>query len=191
MTLHAADQLAFDKAIVSQPVWNRFNTAAEAVNLPENVLLHAGPAYDAADMITAPILNSSCVAAVFEGLAKDFDQAEAMILSGEILLQPAQDHDIVTPLAAVVSASMPLHTIYDAWCGMQRVYAPINAGSRPAMRLGIRSEAVLEHIHWLNTRFLDVLRAGLAEGIALVPLAVIGMMGGDDCHGRVPGRPGH
>ena len=186
MTLHAADQLAFDKAIVSQPVWNRFNTAAEAVNLPENVLLHAGPAYDAADMITAPILNSSCVAAVYEGLAKDFDQAEAMILSGEILLQPAQDHDIVTPLAAVVSASMPLHTIYDAWCGMQRVYAPINAGSRPAMRLGIRSEAVLEHIHWLNTRFLDVLRAGLAEGIALVPLAVIGMMGGDDCHGRTP-----
>ena len=186
MTLHAADQLAFDKAIVSQPVWNRFNTAAEAVNLPKNVLLHAGPAFDVADMITEPILNSSCVAAVFEGLAKDFDQAEAMILSGEILLQPAQDHDIVTPLAAVVSASMPLHTIYDAWCGMQRVYAPINAGSRPAMRLGIRSEAVLEHIHWLNTRFLDVLQAGLAEGIALVPLAVIGLMGGDDCHGRTP-----
>ena len=186
MTLHPADQLAFDKAMVTQPVWNRFNTARDAVNLDENILLHAGPAFSNPSKITLPILNSACVAAVFEGLAKNFDQAEAMILASEIILKPSQDHDVVTPLAAVVSASMPLHTVYDAWGGQQRVYAPINAGSRPAMRLGLRSEAVLEHIRWLNTRFLDVLEDGLAEGIALVPLAVIGLAGGDDCHGRTP-----
>ncbi len=184
--LHPADQLAFDRAMVTQPVWNRFNTASEALGLAENVLLHAGPAFDRTDQITLPILNSACVAAVWQGLARDFDQAEAMIHAGEIVLKPAQDHDVVTPLAAVVSADMPLHTIYDAWRGQQRVYAPINAGSRPAMRLGLRSEAVLDHIRWLNTRFLDVLEKGIAEGIALVPLAVIGLMGGDDCHGRTP-----
>jgi len=184
MISHPADQLAFDKAMVTQPVWNRFNTARDAVNLDANVLLHAGPAFANPSQITAPILNSACVAAVFEGLAKNFDQAEAMIHAEEIILKPAQDHDIVTPLAAVVSASMPLHTIYDAWGGQQRVYAPINAGSRPAMRLGLRSKAVLEHIRWLNTRFLNVLENSLAEGIALVPLAVIGLAGGDDCHGR-------
>ncbi len=184
--LHPADQLAFDRAMVTQPVWNRFNTASEALGLDENVLLHAGPAFANPDQITVPILNSACVAAVWQGLAKDFDQAEAMISGGEIVLKPAQDHDVVTPLAAVVSADMPLHTIYDAWRGQQRVYAPINAGSRPAMRLGLRSEAVLDHIRWLNTRFLDVLEKGLAEGIALVPLAVIGLLGGDDCHGRTP-----
>lgn len=184
MTLHRADQLAFDKAMVTQPVWNRFNIAADALNLPQNVLLHAGPAFSTPDQITAPILNSACVAAVYEAVAKDFDQAEAMIMAGEIKLEPAQDHDVVTPLAAVVSASMPLHTVYDAWRGLQRVYAPINGGSRPSLRLGLRSEAVLEHIRWLNTRFRDVLQDGIAEGIALVPLAVIGLMGGDDCHGR-------
>jgi hypothetical protein len=182
--LHPADQLAFDKAMVTQPVWNRFNTAAEALSLPQNVLLHAGPAFAAPDQITMPILNSACVAAVYEGIAKDFDQAEAMIMAGEIELKPAQDHDVVTPLAAVVSASMPLHTVYDAWRGLQRVYAPINEGSRPAMRTGLRSDAVLEHLRWLNTRFRDVLQRGIAEGIALVPSAVIGLIGGDDCHGR-------
>ncbi|MBE1285215.1 MAG: DUF1116 domain-containing protein [Rhodobacteraceae bacterium] len=186
MTLHPADRLAFDKAMVTQPVWNRFNTAGEALGLPENVLLHAGPPFPDIPSVTRPILNSACVAAVFEGLARDFDQAEAMIGAGEILLKPAQDHDVVTPLAAVVSASMPLHTVYDAWRGQQRVYAPINGGSRPAMRLGLRSEAVLNHIRWLNTRFLDVLQGGLAEGIALVPLAVMGLQGGDDCHGKTP-----
>ncbi|EEE35553.1 conserved hypothetical protein [Rhodobacteraceae bacterium KLH11] len=184
--LHPSDQLAFDRAMVTQPVWNRFNTAADALGLAENVLLHAGPAFADPDLITAPILNSACVAAVWQGLAKDFDQAEAMIRASEVTLKPAQDHDVVTPLAAVVSADMPLHTIYDAWRGQQRVFAPINAGNRPAMRLGLRSEAVLDHIRWLNTRFLDVLEGGLAEGIALVPLAVIGLTGGDDCHGRTP-----
>ncbi|MFA3918454.1 YlbE family protein [Ruegeria hyattellae] len=184
--LHPADQLAFDRAMVTQPVWNRFDTAAEALGLAANVLLHAGPAFDSPDQITAPILNSACVAAVWQGLARDFDQAEAMIVTGEIVLKPAQDHDVVTPLAAVVSADMPLHAVYDAWRGQQRVYAPINAGNRPAMRLGLRTEAVLDHIRWLNTRFLDVLDKGLAEGIALVPLAVTGLMAGDDCHGRTP-----
>jgi hypothetical protein len=33
MITHPADQLAFDKAMVTQPVWNRFNTAADALNL--------------------------------------------------------------------------------------------------------------------------------------------------------------
>ncbi len=184
--LHPADQMAFDRAMVTQPVWNRFNTASDAVNLPQNVLLHAGPAFGSPEKITTPILNSACVAAVYEGLARDFDQAEAMILKGEILLQPAQDHDVVTPLAAVVSASMPLHTVYDAWRGQNRVFAPINGGARPSLRLGMRSEAVLDHIRWLNTRVMDVLHSGLAEGMALVPLAVVGLAGGDDCHGRTP-----
>ncbi|HAD29293.1 MAG TPA: DUF1116 domain-containing protein, partial [Rhodobacteraceae bacterium] len=63
---------------------------------------------------------------------------------------------------------------------------PINGGARPALRLGLRSEAVLDHIRWLNSRFLDVLENGLAEGFALLPLAVTGLIGGDDCHGRTP-----
>ena len=186
MNLRPPDRLAFDKALVAQPVWNRFNTAAEALNLPQNVLLHAGPSFADPKQITRPILNSACVAAVFEGIAKDFDQAEAMISACEIILKPAQDHDVVTPLAAVVSASMPLHTVYDAWRGAQQVFSPINGGARPALRLGLRTEAVLDHIRWLNSRFLDVLENGLAEGFALLPLAVTGLIGGDDCHGRTP-----
>ena len=184
--VHPADRLAFDRATVTQPVWNRFNTGKDALGLAENVLLHAGPAFATPDLITPPILNSACVAAVFEGIARDFDQAGAMIKRGEIVLEPAQDHDVVVPLAAVVSASMPLHAIYDAWHGQHRVFTPINGGSRPSMRLGLRSEAVLEHVRWLNTRFLDVLEGGLAEGLALVPLAAAGLAGGDDCHGRTP-----
>ena len=81
--LHSADQLAFDKAMATQPVWNNFDCAADAVDLPENVLLHAGPAFAEPDHITRPVLNSACVAAVYQGLARDFDRAESMIMTGE------------------------------------------------------------------------------------------------------------
>ena len=186
MTHRRGDRLAFDQAMVTQPVWNRFDLARDVTGIADNVLLHAGPPFPDPGEITRPILNSACVAAVYEGLAPSLDAAERMIASEEILLKPAQDVNVVTPLAAVVSASMPLHSVYDAWRGQHRTFAPINGGNRPALRLGLKSQAVLEHVKWLNTRCLDVLQGGLAEGIALVPLAVEGLKGGDDCHGRTP-----
>ena len=186
MTRHQADRLAFDRAMVTQPVWNRFDLARDVAGIADNVLLHAGPPFPDPGAITRPILNSACVAAVYEGVAPSLDAAERMIASEEILLKPAQDVNVVTPLAAVVSASMPLHSVYDAWRGQHRAFAPINGGIRPSLRLGLKSQAVLDHVKWLNTRCLDVLRGGLAEGIALVPLAVEGLKGGDDCHGRTP-----
>ena len=183
---HPADRLAFDRAMVSQPVWNRFDTARSALDLPENTLLHAGPPFPDVSAIAKPVMNSAMVAAVYEGLANSFDQAHAMIQSGDIQLEPAQDHDVVVPLAAVISASMPLHSVYDAWRGRIRCFAPINGGPHPSLRLGQCNEAVLEHIRWLNTVVKDVLEAGIGEGVGLVALAVDGVKAGDDCHGYTP-----
>ncbi len=186
MTVHPADRLSFDRAVVTQPVWNRFATAAEAFGLPASTLLHAGPPFESPQAASRPILNSACVAAVYEGLAADFDSAEEGILAGEIILAPAQDYGVVTPLAAVVSASMPLHAVYDAHRGKICVYAPINGGSAPAMRLGLRQRDVLDHIRWLNGPLCDVLAQGTGEGIGLLDLALAGLAQGDDCHGRTP-----
>jgi len=184
--LHPADAASFTAAIQAQPAWDKIETAAQAFALPANRLLHAGPAFASVATISKPILNSACVAAVYEGIASDFEQAEAMIRRGEIELAPAQDFATVTPLAAVVSASMPLHRVVDAGDPDNCIYTPINGGGRPAMRLGLRSVAVLEHIRWLNREFCDLLQAGLAQPIELLPIARAGLQHGDDCHGRTP-----
>lgn len=184
--MHPADQAAFAAAIQAQPVWDRIESAAAAFGLGENTLLHAGPAFASVDMISRPILNSACVAAIYEGITDDFDRAEAMIRAGEIELKPAQDYATVTPLAAVVSASMPLHRVIDASDPGNRIYSPINGGGRPAMRLGLRSRAVVEHIRWLNSDFCDLLNSSLSTPLALLPIARAGLQHGDDCHGRTP-----
>lgn len=64
MTHHQGDRLAFDRAMVTQPVWNRFDLAHEVTGITDNVLLHAGPPFPDPGAITRPILNSACVAAV-------------------------------------------------------------------------------------------------------------------------------
>ena len=181
--MHDADRIAFEKMAGVSPAWDGVETAADALGLDDNVLLHAGPPFESPASVSMPILNSACVAAVFQGLAGDFERAEAMIRAGEILLRPAQDHACVTPLAAVVSASMPLHRVSD---GSITVYAPLNGGMRPAMRLGLRSESVLEHIRWLNGPWADFLDAGLAGPLDLVSIAAEALRQGDDCHGRTP-----
>jgi hypothetical protein len=185
-SLHPADAAAFIEAIRAQPVWDRIETGASACALAHNLLLHAGPAFASPDTISRPVLNSACVAAVFEGLADSFERAEAMIRAGEIDLRPAQDYSIVTPLAAVVSASMPLHRVVDATRPENRIFAPINGGGRPALRLGLRSPAVLEHLRWLNGEFRELLESGLREPLPLLPIARAGLQHGDDCHGRTP-----
>ena len=182
--IHSTDRTAVERILAMEPIWNGLETAADALGLPANVLLHAGPPFDSVSRICRPILNSACVAAVFEGLCDDFDQAESQVSSGEIILKPAQDHQVVVPLAAVVSASMPLHRIQDRKNPGFSIYTPINGGSRPALRTGQRSNAVLQHIRWLNQLFADFLRKGAGDAIPLIPIASAGLREGDDCHGR-------
>lgn len=178
------DQLAFDYTMVGEPVWNRIEIAREVLPLGENCLLHAGPPFEEGEPLSKPILHSACVAVVYEGLTTDLDEAEGMILAGEINLMPAQDYCVVTPLASVVSPSMPLQAIYDAHRGTAKAYSPINGGNAPAARLGLKSMEVVEHLKWLNSEFAATLASGLAEGIDLIPIAHYGLQMGDDCHGR-------
>ncbi len=184
--LHPADRVAFERVRQAAPAWDGIDTAAEAFGLESNRLLHAGPPFASVGAIPKPVMNSACVAAVFEGIASDFERAEAMIRGGEIRLEPAQDYRAVTPLAAVVSASMPLHRVVDRGNPANRAWAPLNGGMRAPMRLGLRSEAVLEHLRWLNGPWAELLDAGLAEPVDLIEIAVGGLRAGDDCHGRTP-----
>ena len=80
--------------------------AAVRPQLSAQVLLHAGPPFRSAP--PAPVVHAAIQALVYEGLAADARVAAALLARGEVRLQPAQDYGIVTPLAQVVSASMPL-----------------------------------------------------------------------------------
>ncbi len=183
--LSPADRKALDRSLAVRPLWRGERPACDAVALPPASLLHAGPPIPDPSRAARPLLNSACVAAVFEGLAPDLEAARKAIVAGEIALRPAQDFGVVTPLAAVVSASMLLHQVCDAESGT-RAYAPINGGSGPAARLGLCEMAVVEHLRWLNGPFADWLAKARRDEIDLVSIADAALAAGDDCHGRTP-----
>ena len=180
----AEEDGALDAIVAVRPVWRSLRRASEAVGLASTTLLHAGPPFATPGAITKPILNSACVAAVVEGIAADLDAAARAIGRGEIALQPAQDFGVVTPLAAVVSASMWLHEVVDANEPSRRAYTPINGGNGPAMRLGLCNEDVVAHIRWLNGPFAKALATAHTGDVDLIDLATEGLSNGDDCHGR-------
>ena len=183
---HAADTESISRILRVKPVWRAMRTAGEAVNLPDTTLLHAGPAFSHPSQIVQPVLNSAKVALVFNGAAQDFEEAAQLVLSGAITLEPAQDYDVVTPLAAVVSSKMLLHCIEDDSDPNVRSFAPINGGNGPAPRLGLCSKAALEHLIWLHNSLGPALAQVCEDGITLLDIAAGALLEGDDCHGRTP-----
>ena len=184
VSLNQSDKAAVDAVCRVRPVWDALSRAGVAVGIDRQTLLHAGPPFDAPSTITTPVLNSACAAAIFEGIAPDFEKARDAILSGDIELKPAQNFNVVTPLAGVVSASMWLHDVSDRSDPTQVAHAPINGGNGPAMRLGLFSNAVVDHLRWINGPFAQTLGDALEGGIDLVEVAAASLGQGDDCHGR-------
>lgn len=179
-----ADALAFDAIARVRPRLVDLRPAGEAIDFPERTLLHAGPPFENAAAVPAPVANSAAAALVFEGWAEDRTEALAMLADGRIRLAPAQDHRGAVPLASVLSPSQQVQVIHDAAGTARPAYAPLNGGSGPALRLGLPGPEVVTHLRWLNGPFADAIRAACRRGIDLLPIADQALADGDDCHGR-------
>lgn len=184
MLSSSADQKAFQLVSQCRPQWSGMCRASEI--LPDNSkrLLHAGPPFTCIDTIPAPVMNSLCVGAVYEGWAEGFDAARQMIVKGEIAAEPAQDHNIVVPLAGVVSPSMMLMVIRDGNNPQRRKYSVLNEGMVHCTRLGKLDSQLQDHLRWLNDELSTWISTRLNLPIDLLPVINAALSDGDDCHGR-------
>jgi len=148
--------------------------------LERRCLLHAGPPLRGP--APAPMVNAAVQALLFDGLAADVGSARALLAGGGVRLAPAQDHGVVTPLAQVVSASMPLAAVRaGAWVR----YAPLVEGPAPALRFGSAAPDTLARLRALNAWA----GATLGPRVRAAPLAIDALVraataAGDDCHAR-------
>lgn len=185
MTLTPADQEALDRLFAAQPAWTGVRTAGDAVGLERHVLLHSGPPAESGHVI--PTLNSAAVACVFEGWADDLDAADALIASGAIRFEPAQDRNVATPLAAVVSTSMQVVELSDQNGQGKPAYAPLNGGGTggaPAARYGRKSAEALVLLRFLNEEVAPAIAPAAADPIPWLPIVDAALTRGDDAHLR-------
>ncbi|BES69224.1 DUF1116 domain-containing protein [Marinobacter nanhaiticus D15-8W] len=143
------------------------------------LLLHAGPPYMAGPL-PAPVRNAAINAILFERLADSAEDPAAMLDRGDFKLSPAQDVGVTTPLAQVVSASMPVFVIGD---GDRHIYAPLVEGAPPALRFGSPDSQCVDNLR-LHARFAALELAASLDKHP-VPLARVieyALANGNDCH---------
>lgn len=166
----------FEGAVLSDIVLRR-----DALpGLSPTVLLHAGPPFDAE--VPYAVRNACVQALLFEGLAVDEAHARAMLSTGAVELQPAQDHGIATPLAQVVSASMPLAEVGDAF-GV--AWAPLVESPPPALRFGTSAPGARARLAAIAEFGMQRLAPLLREQpVALSSIVISALVNGDECHAR-------
>ena len=183
----AEDSMAIERLLAVVPAWTGTPTAADAIGLASHTLLHCGPPANPDHALVIPTLNSAAVACVYEGWAATLIEADELISSGKIRFEPAQDRNVATPMAAVVSPSMRLLEISDLNNSSHKAYAPINGGGTggdPAPRYGKKTEEALSLVHFLNDEVADVIDPASKKPLPWLPIIDEALLGGDDVHLR-------
>jgi hypothetical protein len=179
------DAEALGRLLKARPAWTGILSASAAVGLKTHTLLHSGPPSEGPLVI--PTLNSAAVACVFEGWAHDLDEADALITSGAIRFAPAQDYNVATPLAAVVSPSMQLLVMADIAGSGVNAFAPLNGGGTggaPAARYGRKSQEALDLLRFLNEEVAHAIAPAADTPVDWLAIIDDALTKGDDAHLR-------
>ncbi len=95
--IDAANQEALRRILAAKPTIVGLGIAGEVIpGMAKKTILHAGPPVTWARM-SGPQRGAVMGGLIYEGLAKNVSEAEALAASGEIAFEPCHMHDTVAP----------------------------------------------------------------------------------------------
>jgi hypothetical protein len=125
--------------------------------------------------------------AIFEGLAKDADEAAAMLVRGDITVAPCHEFDCVGSLAGIYTASMPVLVVKNTGGQKNRAFCNFYEGTNPRrLNYGVYDEGVRERLLHVQNVVAPVIRDAvrLSGGIRLKPIMQRALHMGDELHSR-------
>jgi hypothetical protein len=152
--------------------------------MTKHTILHAGPPITWDKM--AKVMKGGVIGAlIFEGLAKDAEEAIELASSGQIKFSPCHEHSTVGPMAGIVSASMQVQVIENKTHG-NFAYCGLNEGMGKVLRYGVYSQEVIDRLKWMAEELGPALKAAvkLAGGIDMRSIIAQALHMGDECHNR-------
>ncbi|MGA7279298.1 MAG: DUF1116 domain-containing protein [Desulfocapsaceae bacterium] len=185
--IELANSKALQIILDGQPTWVDVVPAGEFIaDLPENMILHAGPPLSDIGRASKPFRIAIGGAAVHEGLASDLDEAWNMIEAGEILLGSQLDHRGASGAAYAVTRSTPVQIVENMSNG-QQCFCTFNEGaSTSVLRWAVYNDEVEQRLRWfcdvLGPILGSVLRTG--EGINIRTILSKAITMGDENHSR-------
>ncbi|MGG4498064.1 DUF1116 domain-containing protein [Brevibacillus reuszeri] len=183
--IEEANKLAVERIINSQPVLIGYDQAIHVVpGMTKTTILHSGPPITW-DRMCGAMRGAVTGAIVFEGLAKDIEEAEKVAASGEITFSPCHEHDCVGSMAGVTSASMFMHVVKNKTYG-NIAYTNLSEQMAKILRMGANDESVITRLNWMRDVLGPMLRDAMkiAGEIDLRLMLAQALHMGDECHNR-------
>ncbi len=184
--IEAANTEATRRIMAGRPVLIRLGIARDVIpGYHDRLILHAGPPVTW-ERMCGPQRGAVMGALVYEGLAKDEQEAAELAASGEVEFAPCHHYHTVGPMAGIVSPSMPVFVIKNETFG-NLAYATQNEGLGRVLRYGAYGPDVYERLHWMADALYPTLQAAieyLEDGIDLRALISQALHMGDECHNR-------
>lgn len=184
--IEKANAQAVEKFMEARPVAITLAKALEIVpGMHENMLLHAGPPVTF-ERMSGPTRGAMIGALLFEGKAKNPEEAEKLLKSGKIEFSPCHEHMCAAPMAGVISPSQLVYVIENQTHGI-KCYSNLNEGRGKVLRMGAYSEDVLEKLRWMEAVLGPTIKTALEAmgGIDVRAILAKALHSGDDGHNRL------
>ncbi len=185
MDIEKANTEATQRMMEARPVVVGMGKAIDVIpGMRDDLLLHAGPPITW-ERASGPMRGAITGALIFEGKAKNEAEAQALVESGEIKLEPCHDHQSVGPMAGVICPSMSVYILENLTHG-NKSFSNLNEGYGKVLRYGAYSEEVLERLRWMEEVMAPVLGKAIemSGGIDIRVLLAEALHMGDEGHNR-------
>ena len=183
--IDAANREALRRMLAADPVLVDVVPAHSVMPaLAERTILHAGPPIGW-ERMCGPMRGAVAGIAVFEGWAKDLDEAEALARDGAFTFDANHHHDAVGPMTGMTTRSQMVMVVENRAFG-NSTYCTINEGLGKVMRFGGNDPEVLTRLRWLKDVLGPALGRALRDcgGVPLKNLVARGLTMGDEMHQR-------
>lgn len=180
-----ANALALKRILAAQPVLIGLSTAGEAIpGMTPTTILHSGPPITW-DRMCGPTRGAVMGGLIYEGLAKNLEEAETLAASGKITFSPCHHHSTVGPMAGIVTWSMPVWKLENKTFG-NAAYCTMNEGLGKVLRFGACDQEVFDRLHRMKDYYYPVLKEALAlhGEIDMKVMLAQALQMGDEGHNR-------
>ncbi|GAB1431990.1 DUF1116 domain-containing protein [Spirochaetota bacterium] len=154
--IEAANAEAVRRILAAEPMVIGIGKALDTVpGMARDLVLHSGPPISW-DKMCGPMKGAVIGGLIYEGLAANAKEAEALAASGKIRFDPCHHHNAVGPMAGVMTASMPVWIVENKAFG-NMAYCTLNEGLGKVLRYGAYSEEVIERLKWIEKELAPIL----------------------------------
>ena len=185
MDIEKANAEATQRMMEARPVVVGMGKARDVIpGMREDLLLHAGPPITW-ERASGPMQGAITGALIFEGKAKNEAEAQALVESGEIQLEPCHHHQSVGPMAGIICPSMSVYILENKTHG-NKSFSNLNEGYGKVLRYGAYSEEVLDRLRWMEDVMAPVLGKAIemSGGVDIRALLAEALHMGDEGHNR-------